>query len=142
MLTRLLVQRQLFVFSTRLMSSSLISQPAYKPFLNQLGLEEENLGVFDGQWFANGEVFSSSLFSVFPSSMFRSLILSVQRRMKSSLVFVKLLGKITNGLFNLLPKLFKSGQRFPRRNEEKLLDKLDKNSETIFNRWGNSCVFL
>jgi len=37
-------------------SKYLISNPAYKPFLNQLGLEEENLGVFDGKWFANGEV--------------------------------------------------------------------------------------
>ncbi len=40
------------------MSSSkyLISNSAYKPFLNELGLEEENFGVFDGKWFANGEV--------------------------------------------------------------------------------------
>ncbi len=37
-------------------SKYLISNPVYKPFLNQLGLEEENLGVFDGKWFANGEV--------------------------------------------------------------------------------------
>jgi len=37
-------------------SKYLISNSIYKPFLNELGLEEENLGVFDGQWFANGEV--------------------------------------------------------------------------------------
>jgi hypothetical protein len=37
-------------------SKYLISNSLYKPFLNQLGLEEENLGVFDGKWFANGEV--------------------------------------------------------------------------------------
>jgi hypothetical protein len=40
----------------RMSSKYLISNPVYKPFLNQLGLEEENLGVFDGKWFANGEV--------------------------------------------------------------------------------------
>ncbi len=37
-------------------SKYLISNSIYKPFLNELGLEEENLGVFDGKWFANGEV--------------------------------------------------------------------------------------
>ena len=37
-------------------SKYLISNPAYKPFLNELGLQEENLGVFDGTWFGNGEV--------------------------------------------------------------------------------------
>ncbi len=37
-------------------SKYLISNSYYKPFLNELGLEEENLGVFDGKWFANGEV--------------------------------------------------------------------------------------
>lgn len=37
-------------------SKYLISNSAYKPFLTELGLEEENLGVFDGKWFANGEV--------------------------------------------------------------------------------------
>lgn len=40
-------------------SNYLISNSTYKPFLNQLGLQEENLGVFDGQWFANGEVIDS-----------------------------------------------------------------------------------
>lgn len=43
--------------SFRLMSSNyLINQPKYKSFLTRLGLEEENLGVYDGQWFANGQV--------------------------------------------------------------------------------------
>lgn len=43
--------------SFRLMSSNyLINQPKYKSFLQRLGLEEENLGVYDGQWFANGQV--------------------------------------------------------------------------------------
>lgn len=37
-------------------SKYLISNSSYKPFFNELGLEEENLGVFDGKWFANGEV--------------------------------------------------------------------------------------
>lgn len=37
-------------------SKYLISNSSYKTFLSQLDLEEENLGVFDGQWFANGEV--------------------------------------------------------------------------------------
>ncbi len=37
-------------------SKYLISNSVYKPFLTELGLEEENLGVFDGKWFANGEV--------------------------------------------------------------------------------------
>ncbi|CAF4638366.1 unnamed protein product, partial [Rotaria socialis] len=40
-------------------SKYLISNSIYKPFLNQLGLEEENLGVFDGKWFANGQVIDS-----------------------------------------------------------------------------------
>ena len=37
-------------------SKYLISNSAYKPFLSELGLQEENLGVFDGKWFGNGEV--------------------------------------------------------------------------------------
>jgi len=37
-------------------SKYLISNSNYKPFLSELGLQEENLGVFDGQWFGNGEV--------------------------------------------------------------------------------------
>ena len=37
-------------------SKYLISNAAYKPFLSELGLEEENFGVFDGKWFGNGEV--------------------------------------------------------------------------------------
>ena len=43
--------------SFRLMSSTyLINRPKYQSFLTRLGLEEENLGVYDGQWFANGQV--------------------------------------------------------------------------------------
>ena len=37
-------------------SKYLISNSTYKTFLTDLGLQEENLGVFDGQWFANGQV--------------------------------------------------------------------------------------
>ena len=55
-------------------STYLISNPRYKPFLNELGLEEENLGVFDGSWFANGEV---RLFAV--SSSLVSARMSVDR---------------------------------------------------------------
>jgi len=40
-------------------SKYLISNSNYKPFLSELGLQEENLGVFDGQWFGNGEVIDS-----------------------------------------------------------------------------------
>ncbi|CAF1044508.1 unnamed protein product [Adineta steineri] len=40
-------------------SKYLISNSAYKPFLNELGLEEENFGVFDGKWFGNGELIDS-----------------------------------------------------------------------------------
>ncbi|CAF1362411.1 unnamed protein product [Rotaria sordida] len=40
-------------------SKYLISNSIYKPFFTDLGLEEENLGVFDGKWFANGEVIDS-----------------------------------------------------------------------------------
>ncbi|CAF3829738.1 unnamed protein product [Rotaria sp. Silwood1] len=40
-------------------SKYLISNSIYKPFLTDLGLEEENLGVFDGKWFANGQVIDS-----------------------------------------------------------------------------------
>ena len=43
-------------------SKYLISNAAYKPFLSELGLEEENLGVFDGKWFGNGEVRSFFIF--------------------------------------------------------------------------------
>jgi len=47
-------------FSTRLMSSNyLIHQNKYRTFLNQLDLQEENLGVYDGQWFANGDTIES-----------------------------------------------------------------------------------
>lgn len=37
-------------------SKYLINNPKYRSFLQPLGLEEENLGVYDGQWFANGQV--------------------------------------------------------------------------------------
>ncbi|CAF4757464.1 unnamed protein product, partial [Rotaria sp. Silwood2] len=40
-------------------SKYLISNSIYKSFLTDLGLEEENLGVFDGKWFANGQVIDS-----------------------------------------------------------------------------------
>lgn len=39
----------------RTMSSFLIEQPKYS-FLKDLGLEKSNVGVYNGQWFANGEV--------------------------------------------------------------------------------------
>jgi len=29
------------------------------PFLKELGLQEENAGVFDGEWFGSGEVVTS-----------------------------------------------------------------------------------
>ena len=50
------ISRSMSVSSSSVSSKYLISNPRYKPFLNELGLEEENLGVFDGSWFANGEV--------------------------------------------------------------------------------------
>jgi hypothetical protein len=63
LLVRRIVQHKRFNISLicRRMASNeslkyLISNPAYKPFLTELGLEEENLGVFDGKWFANGKV--------------------------------------------------------------------------------------
>ena len=37
------------------MSSFLINEPKYA-WLKELGLKEENDGVFNGKWFANGEV--------------------------------------------------------------------------------------
>ena len=64
LLVRRLVQRRhcnrIWIFermSSTDSSKYLISNSLYKPFLNELGLEEENVGVFDGKWFANGEVF-------------------------------------------------------------------------------------
>lgn len=46
--------------SFRLMSSNyLIHQPKYNSFLTRLGIEEENLGVYDGQWFGNGQTIDS-----------------------------------------------------------------------------------
>ncbi len=53
----------LYFISRRMASNDsskyLISNSIYKPFLTDLGLEEENFGVFDGKWFGNGEVCSS-----------------------------------------------------------------------------------
>ena len=37
-------------------SKYLISNSAYKPFLSESGLEEENFGVFDRKCFGNGKV--------------------------------------------------------------------------------------
>ncbi|PSN46694.1 Aldehyde dehydrogenase family 7 member A1 [Blattella germanica] len=48
------------VFRARLMStSSLINDPKYSFLKNELGLQDENKGVFDGAWFGNGEVIES-----------------------------------------------------------------------------------
>ncbi len=41
-----------------LSSSSVLSFDKY-PFLRELGLEEDNLGVYNGQWFGNGPVLTS-----------------------------------------------------------------------------------
>ena len=46
------------LFRIRAMSTGqnyLINQPKYA-FLKELGIEESNNGVFNGKWFANGEV--------------------------------------------------------------------------------------
>mgnify|MGYP007125564147 CR=1 FL=1 len=40
------------------MASSDLTFNAY-PFLKELGLEEENAGVFCGEWFGNGPVITS-----------------------------------------------------------------------------------
>ncbi|KAJ9596927.1 hypothetical protein L9F63_012052, partial [Diploptera punctata] len=49
------------VLQTRLMSSSmLINDPKYSFLKNELGLEEENKGVYNGSWFGNGQVISST----------------------------------------------------------------------------------
>lgn len=41
-------------------ASYLINEPKYA-FLKKLGLEETNLGVFNGKWFADGEVDTHNL---------------------------------------------------------------------------------
>ncbi|XP_063591107.1 alpha-aminoadipic semialdehyde dehydrogenase-like [Penaeus indicus] len=60
LLTRILPLTRTPFFVARAMSSSgyLINEPKYA-FLKDLGLEESNKGVFDGKWFANGEVVTS-----------------------------------------------------------------------------------
>jgi hypothetical protein len=37
-------------------TSPLISDPKYSFLKEELGLQEENNGVFDGTWFGNGDV--------------------------------------------------------------------------------------
>ena len=56
--------RSYLVITRRNMSSSsssrskfLIDEPRYA-FLKELGLERTNLGVYNGKWFANGEVYT------------------------------------------------------------------------------------
>jgi aldehyde dehydrogenase family 7 protein A1 len=44
-----------FYFSLRKSSSFLINDDKYS-FLKELGLKEENSGVYDGKWNANGNV--------------------------------------------------------------------------------------
>ncbi|XP_042864012.1 alpha-aminoadipic semialdehyde dehydrogenase-like [Penaeus japonicus] len=60
LLTRLLPLTRTSLTIARAMSSSgyLINEPKYA-FLKDLGLEESNKGVFNGKWFANGEVVTS-----------------------------------------------------------------------------------
>lgn len=47
--------RQIHHAGKRLMSSYLINDPEFS-FLKELGLEEENLGVWNGKWSGSGEV--------------------------------------------------------------------------------------
>lgn len=58
LLTRLLAsapRTQHFLLRAMSSSSFLINNPKYT-FLKELGLEENNKGVFNGKWFGNGEV--------------------------------------------------------------------------------------
>ncbi|KAK3858063.1 hypothetical protein Pcinc_014684 [Petrolisthes cinctipes] len=58
LLTRVVIPR--FSLLTRAMSSAgyLINEPKYA-FLKELGLQENNKGVYNGKWFGNGEVVTS-----------------------------------------------------------------------------------
>lgn len=67
------------LITRRMASKYLISNPAYKPFLSELGLEEENLGAFDGKWFGNGEVRPPRL------SHFRSIVALLGDRFDQSI---------------------------------------------------------
>lgn len=62
LLSRLLLvsapRSQRFLLRAMSSSSFLINQPKYA-FLKELGLEENNKGVFNGKWFGNGEVVTS-----------------------------------------------------------------------------------
>lgn len=54
-LTKNLINRNVkLIFGARAMSL-LIEDPKYS-FLKTLGLENKNCGVYNGKWFANGEV--------------------------------------------------------------------------------------
>lgn len=48
-------------FSFRKSSGFLINEKKHS-FLKELGLNEENLGVYDGKWDANGNVSTSQVF--------------------------------------------------------------------------------
>lgn len=53
------IHRQKFILQNfKRMSSFLINEPRYA-FLKELGLAENNCGVFNGKWFGNGETVQS-----------------------------------------------------------------------------------
>lgn len=51
-------RQKILLQNIKRMSSFLINEPRYA-FLKELGLTENNNGVFNGKWFANGETVQS-----------------------------------------------------------------------------------
>lgn len=51
-------RQKILLQNIKRMSSFLINEPRYA-FLKELGLAENNSGVFNGKWFGNGETIQS-----------------------------------------------------------------------------------
>jgi len=66
--SRLSASRFTFSISSRTMASYLVNDPKYS-FLKELGLQEQNKGVFDGTWHGSGEV--KSVYLGFPKHVFK-----------------------------------------------------------------------
>lgn len=113
-------------FSVRKNISFLINDNKYS-YLKELGLNEENTGVYDGKWDANGNVSISYVFKNYLKLcklFIRLLRHFVQQMVNQLLQYVMVMKKIITDVCLMLLMHGNIGLIYLHQNEEKLLGKL------------------